>query len=226
MKNALNLMTGYAYGAVSKGLVLGLLLTLTACALPKQTVRPVVYDFGPGSRGASLVPGLTTLTPLVLDEVVASPALDNTAVQYRLAYVDEQQLRPYKQARWSMMPSQLIRQRLREHLGQHRTLLDPGDHSVFDGSRRLAPAPPLTLRLELEEFSQLFESPDKSVGLLRLRATAIQTSATGEKRITQRHVVVQQPAPSADAPGGVRAMAAATDAAMREIDEWLQELAR
>lgn len=219
-------MTGYVYGTASKGLVLGLLLTLTACALPKQTVRPVVYDFGPGSRIAAPPPALTTLTPLVLDEVVASPALDNTAVQYRLTYIDEQQLRPYAQARWSMMPSQLVRQRLREHLGLRRRLLDPGDHSAFDGSRRLAPAPPLTLRLEIEEFSQLFEAPDKSVGLLRLLATVIQTSATGEKRIAQRRVVVQQPAPSADAPGGVHAMAAATNAAVREIDEWLRELER
>lgn len=226
MKTALNLMTGYAYGAASKGLVLGLLLALTACALPKQTVRPVVYDFGPGSRITSSAPESTTARPLVLDEVVASPALDNTAVQYRLAYVDAQQLRPYAQARWSMMPSQLIRQRLREHLGQRRTLLDPGDHGAVDGSRRLAPASPLTLRLEIEEFSQLFEAPDQSVGLLRLLATVIQTSATGEKRIAQRRVVVQQPASSADAPGGVRAMAMATDAAVREIDEWLQELGR
>ena len=33
---------------------------------------------------------------------------------------------------------------------------------------------PLTLRVEMEEFSQLFEAPDQSVGPPRLRATLVQ----------------------------------------------------
>jgi cholesterol transport system auxiliary component len=35
---------------------------------------------------------------------------------------------------------------------------------------------------------------------------------------------VQRPAPSADAPGGVRALTAATDAAIDEIATWLQQV--
>jgi cholesterol transport system auxiliary component len=37
-------------------------------------------------------------------------------------------------------------------------------------------------------------------------------------------VIVQQPASTADAPGGVRALMAATDQAAQEISVWLETL--
>jgi cholesterol transport system auxiliary component len=43
----------------------------------------------------------------------------------------------------------------------------------------------------------------------------------GERLIGQRVVVQRRPAASADASGGVRALAEATDAAAQEIDQWL-----
>jgi len=167
------------------------------------------------------------LAPLILDQVQASSALDSNALLYRLAYVDAQQLRPYAHARWSMSPPQLVRQRLREQLGQARALLEPG--AVFSPAKGAAPdaatgVTPPTLRLELEEFSQLFESPNRSVGLLRLRATLTQASPTGDALLAQRSIVVQRPAPSADAAGGVQALRLATDAAAQELAQWLLQL--
>lgn len=192
-------------------------LALAGCALPDKPARPAVYDFGPGSL--SMPPkGTAMLAPLAVAEIEANPALDSTAVLYRLAYADDQQLKAYAQARWSMTPAQLVRQRLREQLGQRRALLNPGDGNLA------GTATPLTLRIELEEFSQLFDAPGKSVALLRLRATLVQPSPSGEKLVAQRSVIVQRPAPSADAPGGVRAMTAATDAAVQELDQWLLPL--
>jgi cholesterol transport system auxiliary component len=82
---------------------------------------------------------------------------------------------------------------------------------------------PLLLRLDLEEFSHVFTTPDASVGLIRLRATLIEQATSGEKLIAQRTMVVQRPALSADAQGGVKALTAATDAAIEEIDVWLQQ---
>ena len=191
-----------------------LFLTLTACSLPLQSVRPDVYDFGPGKLATPPVQKMAPLTALGLAEIEASAALDSTAVLYRLAYDDTQKLQPYTLARWSMPPAQLVRQRLREHLEQLRPLLNTGDST----------ATPLTLRMELEEFSQLFEAPDQSVGLLHLRATLTGTRVSGEKLLAQRSIIVQRPAPSADAAGGVRALKAAADAAAQEIEQWLMEL--
>ncbi len=190
---------------------------LGGCALPDKPTRALTYDFGPGAL--SLAPGASTasLPPLVVSEVEASAALDSTAVLYRLAYADVQALRPYAQARWSMPPAQLLRQRLREHLGQGRVVL-----SSAEGS--LPGANPWQLRVELEEFSQLFEAPNTSAGLVRLRATVVQAAPLGEKLVGQRLVIVQRAASSADAPGGVRALAAASDAAVLELEQWLRDL--
>lgn len=224
MKDAMNLIAINAYYTRARGLFLLIFLALTGCALPTHPVRPVVYDFGPGSLTAPAATGMTSLAPLAVAEIEANPALDSSAVLYRLAYVDAQQLQPYAQARWSMAPAQLVRQRLREHLGQRRALLNPGDGGTFSATNPTTTQPPLTLRIELEEFSQLFETPDRSVGLLRLRATLARPSPTGEKGVAQRSVIVQRPAATADAGGGVHALTAATDAAVQEIDEWLQGL--
>jgi cholesterol transport system auxiliary component len=190
---------------------------LGGCALPDKPLRATSYDFGPGTLTAAPAGRGVPQPALVVAEVDASPALDSTAVLYRLAYADAQALRPYAQARWSMPPAQLLRQRLREHLGQRRVVLNAAEGNLGGAS-------PWQLRIELEEFSQLFETPTTSAGLLRLRATVVQATPQGEKLAGQRVIVMQRPAPSADAPGGVRALTAATDAAVLELDQWLQEL--
>jgi len=76
----------------------------------------------------------------------------------------------------------------------------------------------------LEEFSQLFETPDKSSGLLRLRATVMQRSTTAETLLAQRSFVMQHSAPSADASGGVRALTMATDQVIGDIEAWLGQV--
>ena len=211
-------LTPYETSARGRIAIFLAFLVLTGCALPSPPPRPAIYDFGPGLLSHPPTTRQASLAPLALAEVETQTALDTTAVLYRLAYSDSQQLRPYALARWSMSPAQLLRQRLREHLGQRRAVLTPGDVGPPD-----APAPP-TLRLQLEEFSHLFESPVKSNGLLRLRITLVQPGPAGERLIAQRSVIVQQAATTPDAPGGVRALMAATDQAAREIGAWLETL--
>jgi cholesterol transport system auxiliary component len=143
------------------------------------------------------------------------------SVLYRLAYQDAQELRPYTLARWSMPPAQLVRQRLRDTFSQRRSVFSAGDSVALNRSQNAAL--PRLLRLDLEEFSQVFSSANTSAGVIRLRATLLEVTPAGQKLIGQRSVVVQRPAPTPDAPGGVRALAAATDAAIEEIDQWLQQ---
>ena len=218
MNNAMNSVATRAYYIRARGLFLIIFGLLSGCALPTPPARPAVFDFGPGAISTP-APAQARHAPLAVAEFEASAALDSNAMLYRLAYNNVQQLQPYALARWTMPPAQLLRQRLREQLGQRRALLNPGDGGPG------AAAAPLTLRVELEEFSQLFETPDQSVGLLRLRATLVQPGPGGEKWVAQRSVSVQRPAPSADAPGGVRALTAASEAAVQEIEAWLQRLA-
>ena len=192
-------------------------LGLTACSSLQPAARPVVYDFGPGALAPVVASRQASLPALVLADVEAPGALDGTAVLYRLAYSDTQQLRPYALARWSMPPAQLLRQRMREQLGQRRTVLNP-----VQGVS--APGNVMTLHVELEEFSQLFEAADRSSGLVRLRATLGEDSAGGEQLVAQRSFVVQRPSASADAAGGVRALTVATDAILQELEQWVQQV--
>jgi cholesterol transport system auxiliary component len=188
-------------------------LGVSGCALSQRPPPPALYDFGAGplATPVSASPQAANGPALALNSVQSVAALDGAAVLYRLAYADAQQLRAYALARWTMPPAQLLQQRLRERLSQQRAVLNPDE-----GAARV-------LQIELEEFSQVFDAPGQSKGLLRLRATLLQATPAGDRLVAQRNVIVQRPAPSADAAGGVRALTAATDAAVEEISQWLQQ---
>jgi cholesterol transport system auxiliary component len=196
---------------------------LAGCAglAPDKPARATLYDFGPGVTTAQPPGEQRSLPSLVLADIDASGSLDGSAVLYRLGYANPNELRPYAHARWSAPPPQLIRQRLRQQLARERAVLDPGDSAAL---ARDSGAAPRVLRLDLEEFSQVFESQAQSWGLLRLRATLMDNTPAGEKLLAQRSFVVRQPALTPDAPGGVRALSAATDAAADQIGQWLAQL--
>ncbi|MDP9899412.1 ABC-type transport auxiliary lipoprotein family protein [Variovorax ginsengisoli] len=200
-------------------------LLLAGCgALPDRPARAVLYDFGPGlvaggaaavaTAGAPVAAGST----LALADIEASARLEGTQVLYRLGYADGNELRPYGLARWSVAPVQLVHQRLNDALSVRHTVLSPRESASMARSGGRVPN---TLRVTLEEFSQYFEAPSASVGLVRLRATLIQTQPGGDRVLAQRSFTVQRPAPTADAAGGVKALAAATEAAVTELAGWV-----
>lgn len=203
-------------------MLFGAFLLVGCSALPDKPIRANLYDFGPGRLTAEVTKRETALPALAIDDISTSGgALDNQAVLYRLTYRNAQELRPYTLARWAAPPAQLVRQRLREQLGQRRSIFDARGGLALNRSQNAVL--PLLLRLDLEEFSQVFTMPEASIGLIRLRATLIEQANSGEKLIAQRRIVVQRPAPSADAQGGIEALTQATDAAIEEIDLWLQQ---
>jgi cholesterol transport system auxiliary component len=196
-------------------------LSLAACsALPDKPVRSTLYDFGPSVAAASSTAALPARPSLVLHDIEAAGALDGSSILYRLGYADGHQLKPYSQARWSAPPPQLVRQRLRQQLGQNRAILDPVDSAALARNG----AAPRVMRVDLEEFSHLFESESRSWGLLQLRVTLMDNTPAGEKLLAQKTFAIREPASTPDAAGGVRALAAATDAAAREIAQWLQDV--
>lgn len=213
----MKLVASYAYSAGARALICLTVLGLGACSSLKPQARSPVYDFGPGPIATAPTTRMVALPTLVLAEVESGPSLDSAAVLYRLAYSDAQQLRPYAQTRWSMAPAQLLRQRLREHLSQRRAVLNAAQGVVVG-------KPAMILHLELDEFSQLFETAERSSGLVRLRATLGQGGQGAERLLAQRSFIVQRPAPSPDAAGGVRALTEATDAVIGEIAQWVQQV--
>ena len=213
----MKLVATYACSAGATALICLVAFGLSACSSLKPQVRATVYDFGPGPVVTAPTARMTPLPALVLAEVEASTALDSAAVLYRLAYSDAQQPRPYAQTRWSMAPAQLLRQRLREQMGLRRAVLNAAQGVVVG-------KPAMILHLELDEFSQLFETAERSSGLVRVRATLGQGGQGAERLLAQRSFIVQRPAISADAAGGVRALTQATDAVIAEIEQWVQQV--
>ncbi|MBS0506189.1 MAG: membrane integrity-associated transporter subunit PqiC [Proteobacteria bacterium] len=198
---------------------------LAGCAaLPEPPARATVYDFGPGALQAAPARQGAALPPLVLAEVGASaPAEGSNALQYRLAYANAQQLRPYSQARWSQPPAALLQQALRERLGRERIVLYPNQAAVQQPVQGRLPS---VLRLQLEEFSQVFTSADASAGVVRLRAVLGDAGVAGETLVAQQVFVAQRPAATADAAGGARALAEASAQLADELAAWVHQQAR
>jgi cholesterol transport system auxiliary component len=185
-------------------------LALSACAVSQTPANKAVYDFGPAAtHSAASAPAFPG--SLALADVSASLALDTTAVHYRLVYANPQELRPYALARWTMPPAQLIQQRVRNVMAARTTVLAPGLGSAA-----------YTLKLELEEFSQVFNAPGASQGVMQLRATLFK----GTTLAAQRNFSALVPAPTADASGGVKALSEAADGVAKQLADWVGESVR
>ncbi len=202
---------------------------LAGCnVLPEKPPRATLYDFGPvASAQPKVAPpareGAAARQPIALADIETNSRLDGTQLLYRLGYADANELRPYSQARWSQPPAQLFAQRLRDALAESRTVLDPIDAGRVARSGEAAPA---VLRITLEDFTHNFESPERSFGVVRLRATLSQRKNGAERVLGQRLFTERRPAPTADAAGGVKALGAASDAAVAQIVQWVDEAGR
>ena len=142
-----------------------------------------------------------------LKVVVNAPSwLDVDTIYYRLPASDGDQARGYANSRWLASPARLFGDRLRAALSVDRPVLAAGDPTA-------APA----LRVELEEFAQYFDSASTSHGVVQMRATLFD----GPKLLAQTTLRAQAPAASADAAGGTRALAAASDAVQTQLIQWL-----
>jgi cholesterol transport system auxiliary component len=160
------------------------------------------YDFGPPPQiiASGTMPAIKVLA------VTAPATMSSDKLIYRLSYADAQQTASYANSHWTMEPSELLTERLRDALSQRGTVL-----TGSDGVR--APV----LRVELYQFEQVFESQTQSHGAVAARVTLTQSG----KVLAQRSFAAQAPASSADAAGGARALATASDDLVAQISAWL-----
>jgi cholesterol transport system auxiliary component len=175
-------------------------LLLGACLSQPHTPEPALYDLGV-APATSAIPARTNTDPAAVHVSVSARSwLDHTAMHYRLLYTDEHRMMSYAYARWIAPPAELVGQRLRQKLAEG------------GGAARTVSAHEIAI--ELEEYVQVFETPTQSFGRVTVHVRLPQASNV-HARFTE-----QATAPTLDAAGGVRALAAATDAVVARIVDW------
>ncbi|PTR17137.1 transcriptional regulator [Nitrosospira sp. Nsp2] len=193
-------------------------ITLMGCAGPRTVAPVAIYDFGSqrlsvGVNSADTPERLRLPASLLVAEVTAPAWLDNTAIQYRLGYDDLAQSHAYASHRWAASPATLLTQRIRNLLA---IISDGGVLSTADGART-----DHILRIELGEFTQVFDTPDQSRVVVRFRASLIDRATRSV--IAQHSFSGEQPAPSPNAKGAVRSLTDSSDKLIAELIDWLAE---
>lgn len=146
----------------------------------------VVYDLGLGVNPAASQ-NIQAFEHLAL-EVKAPLWFDSLGITYRLNYDDPSRLRQYAQARWVGAPALLIQQNLTQSLGLK-----------FAGQTKAK----CVLRIEITEFSQIFESRINSSGVLQGRAIWLDRS---RQNLAELKLDVRVDAPTENSRGGVTAL--------------------
>jgi cholesterol transport system auxiliary component len=171
---------------------------------PPRQSEIALYDLGDVS-GAWVAPGF----PIAAVEVRASSWLASSAQLYRLAYADALRRQSYTHSRWAAPPAELL-----ERFLLRRIVFGQPD---FTG-------PGCRLSLTLDELEQRFDTQQTSKIVLEARATLLPLH--GDAILSKRAFLIQQPASSPDAKGGVVATRAAADALAGELAQWLGNVAR
>lgn len=177
---------------------------LAGCVGGTRNLSPAeVYDFGAPVEPLAEEGRWSS----VLLDIRAPHWFDARDIDYRLLYENPLKLRNYARSHWVAAPALLLSQRLRQQLGL------PGV-----GGQIVAGC---VLRFELQEFSQVFDTPRRSRGILQGQAGLLDTR---RQLVAERRLAIEQPAPTADAHGGVIALVAVSEELGREFAAWLNDL--
>jgi cholesterol transport system auxiliary component len=186
---------------------LAITVLLSGCATSSESTTQ--YDLGPVD--ARPLPTAPALPAISLAEARVPAWLDSHRMFYRLNYANEQQARAYADSKWAMPPGQLFVQRLKSRLSQAGGVVVPASEGALN-------LPMLTI--EADDFSQVFDRAGHSNAQIAIRASLFD----GRFLRAQKMFVRQIPTDSADARGGVAALAAGSDAIIDDIAVWLATL--
>ena len=164
---------------------------LVSCAGGGASHNPgQLYDLGVDAPA-------TEMPPLVLRDVRALQPFDGVYMYYRLSYRDGAEVVAFAQSRWVAAPSELVRKQLARAMR----------HGI----------PHCALEVELEEFSQVFDAPDRSTVRLELVAKLEAPGARSETRVLR----IVEPDAGANAAQGASAMRRAVSRAISELARWI-----
>lgn len=182
---------------------------LGGCVLAPQPKPPAtVYDFG--------LQHITENPPrinasLLVQDIVAPSWLDSPNIIYRLAYADDARPQSYANSRWAAAPAALLSQRLRQRIAAFN------EKGVITGEDEARAE--YLLRVELQEFSQIFYSEQTNRAVIQVRASLIRLPE--RTLLVQQSLTVEHEAPSPNAEGAVKALTNASDDLIDKLLDWL-----
>ncbi|RFA31039.1 hypothetical protein CAI21_03450 [Alkalilimnicola ehrlichii] len=187
---------------------------LSACALPPTGDRaaPQQYQLSLDEYPTPLAEPLAGI--LLIEQPRAAPGFDNRNIAYQ---VRDFEIQHYTRSRWADTPTRMLNGVLinvLESSGIAEVVTTPATNMPPD------------LRLVIDQLSlqQRFTDSDTSYTQLRMRVQLIDPNA--QRVLGSQLINVRQPAPSANAAGGVRAANAALAEAVVEITQFTEALLR
>tara|TARA_B100000676_G_scaffold308913_1_gene370995 strand:+ start:4909 stop:5544 length:636 start_codon:yes stop_codon:yes gene_type:complete len=194
------------------------ILLLTGCSLTPQKGKLIsVYDFGfaEATNTSSKLPEQKQELPLslLITEVRSPVWLNNNTIQYRLAYQNPNQSYKYANSRWTSSPAMLLTHYIRNNI-----VINTNNKLISTNTGARAD---FILDLELEEFSQIFNTADTSYALIKLRAHIINREARLLK--AQHTFNIKLKAPTANAAGAVHALSKSSKKLTIDLNNWLNK---
>jgi len=179
-----------------------LTVLMTGCgSLGRPETPPTIYDIAPQTTAVKRIE-----VPISDVDVIAPSWLASSAMQYRLDPVSTLERRFYAGSRWAGMPAEM----LDVVFGR---ILQTQTAANGSGCR---------LRIDLDEFIQRFDTLDRSIGLIEMRARLL--APRTDVIVAFKPFYIKRAAPSADAAGGVVALREGATALGLEMADWLTHL--
>ena len=190
------------------------IMLLSGCTIfPKPNTAAATYNFiadTPEKKNQLDQPTIKSGKKILVKHTSAPPWLDSQAIYYRLVFHNPFQSYAYANSRWSSPPAFLLTQQIKQKIAAETNHLIIKDSSMATVENEL--------HIELEEFSQIFDTLTDSRVVIRFQASLVNNS---HRLIAQRAFSIQQAAQSADASGAVNAFSIASNQLMDELINWL-----
>jgi cholesterol transport system auxiliary component len=187
---------------------------LSACGLKRAPRPPVAsYDFGSLQTGPPAAESRIAHV-IVVQDPIAPLWIDSRDMHYRLAYDEPARLRRYASSRWALSPVQLVGTLLRTRMGEATergaAIRDYGLESDY------------WVRVELEEFSQFFDTEQTGRALVRLKVAL--NERRGRRLLAQRTFAAEAACPSPNAQGAVAGLRVASERVVADVVDWVAKV--
>jgi cholesterol transport system auxiliary component len=172
--------------------------TLAACVGINKTKQNIaVYDFGLSVPSES---NQQITSKIILEEPVSTASLNHNKIRYRLNYQNPSRIFFYTESHWSATPSELFSNMLSKMVKVEKNPMA------------------CSLKLKIESFDQVFQTPSSSEGFVQLSVFLIEKKS--QKVISSQLITESVTSTSANAQGGTVALKQASENTLKKVINW------